>query len=85
MLGAGGIAVIIFSTYFGRAPVLFSFLTIAVPTAVWCGAAITFDSFMAARIVNGFFSTVGQAVRTLFIRCFKFEAYGTTGRPDVYQ
>ncbi len=67
MLGAGGIVVIVFSTYFGRAPVLFWFLTIAVPTAVWCGAAVTFDSFMAARIVNGFVSTVGQAVRTLSI------------------
>ena len=40
---------------------------------------------MAARIVNGFFSTVGQAVRTLSTRYVKFKAYRTTGRLDVYQ
>ena len=62
MLGAGGICVIIFSAYFGRAPVFFWFLTIALCTAAWCGAAVSFDSFLAARILNGFFSTVGQAV-----------------------
>ena len=62
MLGAGGIVVVMLSTYFGRAPILFWFLTMSLCTAAWCGAAITFSSFMAARIVNGFFSTVGQAV-----------------------
>lgn len=78
--------VIMLSTYFGRAPVLFWFLTVAVPTAAWCGAAITFESFMAARIVNGFFSTVGQAVRTLAtVHCVKFEAYRMIGRLNVYQ
>lgn len=62
MLGAGGIFVIIVSTYLGRAPVLFWFTIAAVCTAAWCAAATTFESFMAARILNGFFSTVGQAV-----------------------
>ena len=75
MLGAGGIVVIILSTYFGRAPVLFWFLTVTVPTAVWCGVAITFDSFIAARILNGFFSTVGQSVRTIY----------TLHRSETYQ
>ena len=85
MLGAGGIAVIMLSTYFGRAPVLFWFLTVTVPTAAWCGAAVTFDSFMAARLVNGFFSTVGQAVRIIFIfAAVKIQAYKTIGRLNVY-
>lgn len=67
MLGAGGIIVVMLSTYFGRAPILFWFLTMSLCTAAWCGAAITFSSFMAARIVNGFFSTVGQAVSKMRI------------------
>lgn len=72
MLGAGGIFVVILSIYFGRLPVLFWFLVVAICTAAWCGAAITFDSFMAARIVNGFFSTVGQAGGLMFINDMYF-------------
>ncbi|CAO1605759.1 hypothetical protein XANCAGTX0491_009265 [Xanthoria calcicola] len=67
MLGAGGICVIILSSYFGRAPVLFWFVAIAVCTAAWCGAATTFESFMTARILNGFFSTVAQSGGLMFI------------------
>lgn len=67
MLGAGGIIVVMLSTYFGRAPILFWFLTMSLCTTAWCGAATTFSSFMAARIVNGFFSTVGQAVSKMRI------------------
>ncbi len=68
MLGAGGIFVIILSSYFGRAPVLFWFVTVGVGTAAWCGAATNFESFMTARILNGFFSTVAQSVRSILIR-----------------
>ena len=67
MLGAGGIFVAFLSAYFGRLPVLFWFLLVAVATAIWCAAATTFDSFMAARILNGFFSTVSQAGGLMFI------------------
>ena len=58
MLGAGGVFVVAGSAYFGRLPVLFWFLVIATATAAWCAAATSFESFMAARILNGFFSTV---------------------------
>ena len=34
----------------------------ALGTSAWCGAATSFNSYMAARILNGFFSTVAQAV-----------------------
>ncbi|KAI0021778.1 major facilitator superfamily domain-containing protein [Xylariomycetidae sp. FL0641] len=60
MLGAGGIFVVAFSAYFGRLPTMFYFLVVALATAAWCAGAVTFESFMAARILNGFFSTVGQ-------------------------
>ncbi|KAH9886541.1 MFS general substrate transporter [Xylariomycetidae sp. FL2044] len=68
MLGAGGIFVVAFSAYFGRLPVMFYFLVVALATAAWCAGAATFESFMAARILNGFFSTVGQVNGLIFIQ-----------------
>ena len=67
MLGAGGVFVVAFSAYFGRLPVLFYFLVIATATAIWCAAANSFESFMGARILNGFFSTVAQGGGLMFI------------------
>ncbi|GES66485.1 putative MFS transporter [Aspergillus terreus] len=68
MLGAGGIFVVALAAYFGRFPVLFWFTILAVGTAVWCTAAQSFESFMAARILNGFFSTVAQGGGLMFIK-----------------
>lgn len=67
MLGAGGLVVVALSAYFGRLPVMFYFLIVATATAIWCAAAQTFESFMAARILNGFFSTVSQGGGLMFI------------------
>jgi MFS family permease len=67
MLGAGGIFVVALSAWAGRLPVLFYFLVLATATAAWCAAATTFQSFMAARILNGFFSTVAQGGGLMFI------------------
>lgn len=63
MLGAGGIFVVALSAYFGRLPILFWFSILAFATAIWSAAAKSFESFEAARILHGFFSTVAQAVR----------------------
>lgn len=63
MLCPGGLATIMLSAYFGRLPVLFWFVVMALATSVWCAAATTFESYMAARILGGFFTTVAQAVR----------------------
>ncbi|WEW61908.1 hypothetical protein PRK78_007408 [Emydomyces testavorans] len=68
MLGVGGIFVVMLSAYFGRYPVLFWFLVLALATAIWCAAAVTFESFMAARLLNGFFSTVMQGGGLMFIK-----------------
>ncbi|KAK4173517.1 major facilitator superfamily domain-containing protein [Triangularia setosa] len=68
MLGAGGVVVVILSAYFGRLPVVFWFLLISLATAAWCAQPNTFESFMAARILNGFFSTVSQAGGLMFIK-----------------
>ena len=68
MLGAGGIFIVILSAYLGRLPVMFWFLIVSTATAAWCAGAKTFESFMAARILNGFFSTVAQVSGLMFIQ-----------------
>ncbi|KAK3938172.1 major facilitator superfamily domain-containing protein [Diplogelasinospora grovesii] len=68
MLGAGGIFAVLFSAYIGRLPVVFWYLIMATATAAWCAGATTFESFMAARILNGFFSTVTQGGGLMFIQ-----------------
>ena len=67
MLGAGGVVVVTLAAYFGRLPILFWFLVMALVTAIWCAAAQSFESFMAARILSGFFSTVAQGGGLMFI------------------
>ncbi|TKA70092.1 hypothetical protein B0A55_08026 [Friedmanniomyces simplex] len=68
MLGAGGIFVVALAAYFGRLPVLFWFTFTAVWTAAGCAGAGPFSSFMAFRILNGFFSTVAQGGGLMFIK-----------------
>ncbi|KAK0513985.1 hypothetical protein JMJ35_003707 [Cladonia borealis] len=67
-LGAGGLFTVFLSAYFGRLPVLLSFTSMALGTSAWCGAATSFNSYLAARILNGFFSTVAQAGGLMFIQ-----------------
>ena len=62
MLGVGGLCTVALSAYFGRLPILFWFSVMAFLTAIWSAAAVDLPSFIAARILHGFFSTVAQAV-----------------------
>ena len=64
-LGAGGLFTVLLSAYFGRLPIMFYFTSIAVGTSAWCAAATSFKSYMAARILNGFFSIAAEAVGNL--------------------
>lgn len=64
-LGAGGLFTVLLSAYFGRLPVLVFFMSMALGTSAWCAAATSFDSYLAARILNGFFSSATQAVSIL--------------------
>ena len=68
MIGAGGLFVVWFSAFFGRLPVLFFFQTIAVGTAIWCAAARSFESYMAARILNGFFAASAAGGGLMWIK-----------------
>lgn len=47
---------------------MFWFLIVTVATAAWCAGATSFESFMAARILNGFFSTLAQIGGLMFIQ-----------------
>ncbi|KAL8795388.1 MAG: hypothetical protein Q9195_002129 [Heterodermia aff. obscurata] len=67
MLGGGGVIVVALAAYCGRLPVFFWFAVFAFATAAWCAGASSFDSFFAARVLNGLFSTVSQGVRELYI------------------
>lgn len=67
-LGAGGLFTVLLSAYFGRLPILFFFTSMSVGTSAWCAAATSFGSYLAARILNGFFSTVTQAGGLMFIQ-----------------
>ncbi|KAI9923731.1 hypothetical protein MW887_008358 [Aspergillus wentii] len=68
MIGAGGVVAVALSAYFGRYPMLFWFMLIGLGTAIWCAAAQSFESFMASRILNAFFSTVAQGGGLMFIK-----------------
>lgn len=68
MLGVGGLFVVALAAYFGRLPVLFWFTFTAVWTAAGCAGAGTFNTFMAFRILNGFFSTVAQGGGIMFVK-----------------
>ena len=72
MVGAGGLFAVAFSTPFGRLPVMFWFTLTAVWTAAWCAGAHGFEDFMAARILNGFFSTAAQGVMDPRVLVFFF-------------
>jgi hypothetical protein len=56
MLGVGGLAAVWLSAWGGRLPVLFWFGCFSAGTAVWSAAAKSFESYMASRILNGFFA-----------------------------
>ena len=86
-LGVGGLFTVLLSAYFGRLPVLVFFTSMALGTSAWCAAATSFNSYVGARILNGFFSTAAQAVSTF--RKAKWIKFAPTkscdiGRPDVH-
>ena len=67
-LASGALFTVWLSAYFGRLPILVFFVSFALATSVWCAAATSFESYMAARIFNGFFSVVAEAVSCLLGR-----------------
>lgn len=67
MLGVGGLAAVWLSAYIGRLPTLFYFMTLSCATAIWAAAAQSFESYMAARILNGFFAVAAAGGGLMWI------------------
>lgn len=67
-LGMGGLFTVALSSYFGRLPILLFWQLMALGTGIWCAAAKSFNSFLAARIVNGFFAIAAQAGGLMWIK-----------------
>ena len=86
-IGVGGLFTVLLSAYVGRLPVLFFVTSMALGTSAWCAAATSFSSYLAARILNGFFSTAAQAVSVLrgtqWIKYAPIDSCNL-GRPDVH-
>ncbi|KAL2415722.1 hypothetical protein ABEF95_004306 [Exophiala dermatitidis] len=68
MLGVGGLATVWLSAYFGRLPVLFWFGCLSAGTAAWSAAAKSFESYMASRILNGFFCVAAAGGGLMWIK-----------------
>lgn len=68
MLGVGGLATVWLSAWIGRLPVLFWFSCLSAATAAWAAAARSFESYMAARILNGFFSVAAAGGGLMWIK-----------------
>lgn len=68
MIGACGLFVVAAANYFGRLPVTLLFQAVFLGTTAWSGAATNFTSYIAARIVNGFFCSVGQGGALMWVK-----------------
>ena len=68
MLGVGGLATVWLSAWIGRLPVLFWFGCLSAGTAAWTAAAKSFESYMTARILNGFFSVAAAGGGLMWIK-----------------
>lgn len=67
-MGACGLFVVALANYFGRLPVTLIFQAVFFATCAWSAAATSFNSYLAARIVNGFFCSVGQGGALMWIK-----------------
>lgn len=67
-IGACGLFVVPLAGFFGRLPVTLFFQIVMVGTCVWSAAATSFHSYLAARIINGFFCSVGQGGALMWIK-----------------
>lgn len=68
MLGIGGLATVWLSAWIGRLPVLFYFGLLSAGTAAWAAAAKSFESYMAARILNGTFCVAAAGGGLMWIK-----------------
>ncbi|KAF2208677.1 hypothetical protein CERZMDRAFT_114410 [Cercospora zeae-maydis SCOH1-5] len=71
LIGLGNIIWVPCSNIFGRRPVLILALAVTVAATIWCGKADSYESLLAARIVQGFGIAPGDSVAPHVIgECF---------------
>ncbi|KAJ5646969.1 MFS transporter [Penicillium lividum] len=71
-IGACGLFVVPFASYWGRWPVLLFFQLLMLGTCIWSAAATSFPSYLAARTINGFFCSAGQGGALMWIKDLYF-------------
>lgn len=71
-IGACGLIFVALASYFGRLPMALIFQAVFFGTCAWSAAATTFDSYLAARIVNGLFCSIGQGGALMWIKDMYF-------------
>ncbi|KAM3417449.1 hypothetical protein BST61_g5695 [Cercospora zeina] len=54
LIGLGNIIWVPCSNIFGRRPVLIAAMAVAVAATIWCGKADSYESLLAARVIQGF-------------------------------
>ena len=64
MVGVGGVLAVVLSVWFGRLPVLFWFMVVALATAAGAAGATSLGGFVTSRILNGLTASVAQGVST---------------------
>ena len=79
MVGAGGVVSVMLSAYFGRLPVLFWFMVVALATAAGQAGSHGFNGFFAPRVLNGFFAGCAQGVSK-----FGYSGHFCRTRTDPY-
>ena len=67
-LASGGLISVALASYFGRLPVILVYQCLALGFGVWAGAATSFKSYLAARILQGLTATVGISSGLMWIK-----------------
>ena len=67
-LANGGLIAAAMASFFGRLPVIFIFQCFALGSGVWAGVSTSFNSYLAARILQGSTATVGIFTGLMWIK-----------------
>lgn len=71
-LAAGGLIAVALASFFGRLPVIIAYQILTLGFGIWCGATSNFNSYLAARILQGLTATVGISSGLMWIKDLYF-------------
>ena len=64
LVGVGGVLAVVLSVWFGRLPVLFWFMVVALATAAEAAGATNLGGYVTSRILNGLTASAAQGVNS---------------------